>query len=60
LSTPISTIYAPESPEALHLQIEAIKLAFADVEAYVGDLSAMSVSTDQLLDTSYLKKRSKP
>jgi gamma-glutamyltranspeptidase/glutathione hydrolase len=50
--------YAPDSPEALHLQIEAIKIAFADVDAYVGDLAAMSVSTELLLDPSYLKKRS--
>ncbi|MGO4676626.1 gamma-glutamyltransferase family protein [Bosea sp. 2YAB26] len=50
--------YAPESPEALHLQIEAIKLAFADVDAYIGDLATMNVSTDQLLDRAYLKKRS--
>lgn len=49
--------FAPESPEALHLQIEAIKLAFADVDAYVGELAAMTVTTEQLLDPSYLKKR---
>jgi gamma-glutamyltranspeptidase/glutathione hydrolase len=49
--------YAPESPEALHLQIEAIKLAFADVEAYVGDLGAMTITPEQLLDRAYLKKR---
>lgn len=51
--------FAPESPESLHLQIESIKLAFADVEAYVGDLAHMKVSTGELLDPSYLKMRSK-
>lgn len=54
-----SCIVAVVAPESLHLQIESIKLAFADVEAYVGDLAHMKVSTGELLDPSYLKMRSK-
>jgi gamma-glutamyltranspeptidase/glutathione hydrolase len=44
-------------PEAWHLQIEAMKLAFADSDAYVGDRSAVDVPVDGLLDPSYLDQR---
>jgi gamma-glutamyltranspeptidase/glutathione hydrolase len=47
----------PDSPQALHLQIEAMKLAFADVYRYVCEPDAMEVSADQLLDESYLRSR---
>jgi gamma-glutamyltranspeptidase / glutathione hydrolase len=42
-----------------HLQIEAMKLAFADVYAHVADPSAMVVGPDQLLDAAYLTSRAK-
>ncbi len=42
-----------------HVQIEAMKLAFADVYRYVADPSAMQVSAAQLLDKAYLKSRAK-
>ncbi len=42
-----------------HLQIEAIKLAFADIYQYVAEPSAMRVSSQQLLDSAYLKGRAK-
>lgn len=48
---------APESVESLHLQIEAMKLAFADVYRYVADPEHMSVQWEHLLDPSYLKQR---
>jgi gamma-glutamyltranspeptidase/glutathione hydrolase len=49
---------APDSVEALHLQIEAIKLAFADIEAYCADPSHMTaVRPDHLLDRAYLRRR---
>ena len=49
---------APDSVEALHLQIEAMKLAFADTAAYVGDSTAMTeVAADDLLDPGYLALR---
>ncbi|MXQ11730.1 gamma-glutamyltransferase family protein [Microvirga makkahensis] len=49
----------PDSPDSLHLQIEAMKLAFADVERYVGDPAHMSMSPESLLDPAYLAGRSK-
>jgi len=48
---------APESPESLHLQIEAMKLAFADVYAHVSDPRTMRVQASDLLDPGYLKQR---
>ena len=50
----------PDGPESLHLQIEAMKLAFADIGAYVADGRFMkTVTTEHLLDDAYLKARSK-
>lgn len=48
----------PDSPAALHLQIEAIKLGMADAEGYVGDPAHMGVSASDLLHPNYLKARS--
>jgi gamma-glutamyltranspeptidase/glutathione hydrolase len=42
-----------------HLQIEAMKLAFADVYRYVAEASSMEVTATQLLDADYLKQRAK-
>jgi gamma-glutamyltranspeptidase / glutathione hydrolase len=51
---------APDSVDALHLQIEAIKLAFADVEAYCADPGHMNVvRADHLLEPAYLRRRAK-
>ncbi|HRA15259.1 MAG TPA: gamma-glutamyltransferase, partial [Giesbergeria sp.] len=44
---------------AQHLQIEAMKLAFADVYRYVADPSSMEVTAAQMLDGSYLATRAK-
>ncbi|WP_188914289.1 gamma-glutamyltransferase family protein [Salinarimonas ramus] len=50
--------YAPDDPDALHLQIEAMKLALADAEAYVADPAAMTeVSAQDLLSEDYLASR---
>ena len=51
-----------DSAEAAHLQIEAIKLAFADVQRHVGEGSAMDaagVTAADLLDAGYLAERAK-
>jgi len=40
-----------------HLQIEAMKLAFADVYRHVADARAMTVKPEQMLDAAYLKRR---
>ncbi|OBF20639.1 gamma-glutamyltransferase family protein [Mycobacterium sp. ACS4331] len=47
-----------DSADSVHLQIEAIKLAFADAQAHVADIDHMTVSPDRLLDNDYLKQRS--
>jgi gamma-glutamyltranspeptidase/glutathione hydrolase len=47
----------PDSPESRHLQIEAMKLAFADIRRYVGDPKSMRVTPGQLLDPAYLAER---
>ncbi|MBL8326891.1 MAG: gamma-glutamyltransferase family protein [Rubrivivax sp.] len=40
-----------------HLQIEAMKLAFADVYRHVGDARTMTLTPAQMLDPQYLKRR---
>ncbi|WP_202411768.1 gamma-glutamyltransferase family protein [Paracandidimonas lactea] len=40
-----------------HLQIEAMKLAFADLHAHVGDPVSTAELTAQLLDADYLRRR---
>ncbi len=45
--------------DSLHLQIEAIKLAFADAYRYVAEPSSMEVSTAQMLDPAYLERRAR-
>ncbi len=45
--------------ESQHLQIEAMKLAFADIYRYVADPRSMEVTPAQMLDDAYLKSRAK-
>ncbi len=45
--------------DSQHLQIEAMKLAFADVYRFVADPSGMEVTSAQLLDPAYLASRAK-
>jgi gamma-glutamyltranspeptidase/glutathione hydrolase len=49
----------PDSAECRHLQIEAMKCAFADVYAHVADIRHMRVSPAQLLDPAYLAERAR-
>lgn len=51
--------YPRESPESYHLQIEAMKLAFADIHRYVGDERYLEVKIDHLLDKDYASDRRK-
>jgi len=46
-----------DSPDSLHLQIEAMKLALADIHAYVADPDAMPFPASRLLDEDYLASR---
>ena len=48
---------ARDGVDSQHVQIEAMKLAFADVYRYVADPQAMALSTAQLLDPQYLARR---
>ncbi|NNE89934.1 MAG: gamma-glutamyltransferase family protein [Silicimonas sp.] len=49
-----------DDPATLHLQIEAMKLALRDAEAFVADLDHMNcITVSDLLDDGYLATRSK-
>ena len=48
-----------DSTASQHLQIEAMKLAFADVYRYVSERSTMEVTTEQMLDDAYLASRAR-
>jgi gamma-glutamyltranspeptidase / glutathione hydrolase len=45
--------------DSQHLQIEAMKLAFADVYRYVSEPSSMEVTPAQMLDDAYLASRAR-
>jgi gamma-glutamyltranspeptidase/glutathione hydrolase len=47
----------PDSIESQHLQIEAMKLAFADTYRYVSDPRTMECSPADLIDSDYLSRR---
>ncbi|MDZ4718479.1 MAG: gamma-glutamyltransferase [Roseiflexaceae bacterium] len=47
----------PGSPEALHLTIEAMRLAFADAATYIADPLHAQVPTDYLLSEAYTSGR---
>jgi gamma-glutamyltranspeptidase/glutathione hydrolase len=49
----------PDSPEMLHIQIEAMKLGMADVRAHVADPDYMQVTPAELLDASRLDNLAK-
>ncbi|HZQ59961.1 MAG TPA: gamma-glutamyltransferase family protein [Casimicrobiaceae bacterium] len=51
--------YVPDSADSVHLQIEAMKLAFADVYAHIADPLYMELDYDRLLDARYLAERAK-
>jgi gamma-glutamyltranspeptidase/glutathione hydrolase len=48
-----------DSVASQHLQIEAMKLAFADVHRYVAEPASMEVTPAQMLDDAYLAERAK-
>jgi gamma-glutamyltranspeptidase/glutathione hydrolase len=49
----------PDSPAAMHLLVEAVKLALADAHAHVADPAAMAVPPAALLDPAYLADRAR-
>jgi gamma-glutamyltranspeptidase / glutathione hydrolase len=50
---------AVDGVDSQHLQIEAMKLAFADVYRYVAEPASMEVTVEQMLDDVYLASRAK-
>lgn len=46
-----------ESPDSVHMQIEAMKLAFADVYRHVSDPATMRRDPKSFLEPQYLKQR---
>jgi gamma-glutamyltranspeptidase/glutathione hydrolase len=50
---------ALDGVDSQHLQIEAMKLAFADVYRFVAEPSSMEVTVEQMLDPAYLASRAK-
>ncbi|WP_457637019.1 gamma-glutamyltransferase family protein [Oceanithermus sp.] len=51
--------YPRESPEAYHLQIEAMKLAFADVYGHVADPEYMQIDPAEFLSPEYARSRAR-
>ena len=49
--------YGHLSPEAMHLMVEAKKLAFADRNAYLGDPRTLDIPIEQLLSKNFAKLR---
>ncbi|MHA6848558.1 gamma-glutamyltransferase family protein [Ralstonia syzygii] len=47
------------SAQRMHLEIEAMRLAFADLHAHVGDPAHMRYSAADLLDKAYLRERAR-
>jgi len=48
-----------DGADSQHLQIEAMKLAFADVYEHCAELDCMRVTSEQLLDDAYLASRAR-
>ena len=46
--------YPVDSADSVHLQLEAMKLAFADAHRYISDPATMDVPVEALLDEDYL------
>jgi gamma-glutamyltranspeptidase/glutathione hydrolase len=46
-----------DSPDSIHLQVEAMKIAFAEACTHLGDASSMSMDAKRFLDEDYLAKR---
>jgi len=48
-----------DSADSIHLQIEAMKLGFADAWKHVSEPATMQTTVEEMLDSAYLAKRSK-
>ena len=57
LDTKALAAHGHSSPEALHMMAEALKLAFADRERWIGDPRFVDVPSDALLSDDYIVQR---
>ncbi|CAM2813215.1 gamma-glutamyltranspeptidase [Legionella steigerwaltii] len=51
--------YPVDSADSIHLQIEAMKLAFSDAKRYIADPDFMQIKVEDLLTPEYLSQRAK-
>lgn len=51
--------HAVDSADSAHIQIEAMKLAFADAHRYIADPEFMTCTVEELLRPEYLQSRAK-
>ncbi|MEO1511578.1 MAG: gamma-glutamyltransferase family protein, partial [Planctomycetota bacterium] len=49
----------PDDPDCLHIQIEAMKLAFRDADRYIADPRYMDIDPPDLLREDYLESRAR-
>jgi len=49
--------YPVDSVDSIHLQVEAMKLAFSDVSCHVADSEAMCIDFRDMIDPGYLQQR---
>ncbi|MBY9021606.1 MAG: gamma-glutamyltransferase, partial [Candidatus Lokiarchaeota archaeon] len=49
--------FEPDSPQSIHLQIEAMKLAFSDAYRYISDKNYLEFDPSLVLSSNYLEKR---
>ena len=51
--------YPLDSVDSVHIQLEAMKLAFADAHRYIADSTFMDIPVASLLDKKYLQQRAR-
>ena len=49
--------YAVDSADSIHLQIEAMKIAFAEANRHIADPASMQIDPHELLDDHFLRAR---
>jgi len=51
--------YPPDSADSIHLQIEAMKIAFAHANHHIADRDSMVIAPEKLLDSNFLVQRAR-
>lgn len=49
--------FGPDSPQSIHLQVEAMKLAFSDAYRYISDTNFLEFEPSLILSRDYLEER---